>query len=163
VACLVGAAGGPAAPSEVTEPTDKRRWRNDPPRATIRTEHPDQRREQRTIGPIHSRTARRPTEHRDLVAQTDHLCFAAHSLAATNHETERGAEREVHEAKEHPQILPDGAEPCSRAETGVLKPFTLDQRPPVLPSTILRPPRDPPNVRRRDRLSRLIHEYEIAA
>jgi hypothetical protein len=35
-----------------------------------------------------------------------------------------GAERDVHEAKEHPQILADGAEPDSRAETGVLKPFT---------------------------------------
>jgi putative transposase len=39
----------------------------------------------------------------------------------------------------------------------------LDQRPPALPSAIPRPPRDPPNVRRRDRLGGLIHEYEIAA
>jgi hypothetical protein len=56
---------GQAAPGEVTGPTDKHRWRNDPPRAT-------------------------------------------------NQETERGAEREVREAKEHPQILADGAEPCSQ-------------------------------------------------
>jgi hypothetical protein len=38
-------------------------------------------------------------------------------------ETEDGAEREVGEAKQHPQILANGTEPCSRAETGVLKPF----------------------------------------
>ncbi len=40
---------------------------------------------------------------------------------------------------------------------------SLNQRPPVLPSAVPRPPGDPPNVHRRDRLGGLIHEYEIAA
>ena len=40
---------------------------------------------------------------------------------------------------------------------------SLDQRPPALPSAIPRPPGDPANVQRRDRLGGLIHEYEIAA
>jgi putative transposase len=39
----------------------------------------------------------------------------------------------------------------------------LDQRPPALPSAIPRPPGDPANVHRRDRLGGLIHEYEHAA
>jgi putative transposase len=39
----------------------------------------------------------------------------------------------------------------------------LDQRPPILPSAVPQPPGNPPNVRRRDRLGGLIHEYEIAA
>jgi putative transposase len=39
----------------------------------------------------------------------------------------------------------------------------LDQRPPIPPSAVPRPPGDPANVRRRDRLGGLIHEYEIAA
>ncbi len=40
---------------------------------------------------------------------------------------------------------------------------SLDQRPPALPSAIPRPPRNPANVHRRDRLGGLIHEYETAA
>ena len=40
---------------------------------------------------------------------------------------------------------------------------SLDQRPPALPSAVPRPPGDPANVHRRDRLGGLIHEYEIAA
>ena len=40
---------------------------------------------------------------------------------------------------------------------------SLDQRPPALPSAIPRPPGNPANVHRRDRLGGLIHEYEIAA
>jgi putative transposase len=39
----------------------------------------------------------------------------------------------------------------------------LDQRPPIPPSPVPRPPGDPPNVRSRDRLGGLIHEYKIAA
>jgi putative transposase len=40
---------------------------------------------------------------------------------------------------------------------------SLDQRPPIPPSAVPRPPGDPPNVRRQNRLGGLIHEYEIAA
>jgi putative transposase len=40
---------------------------------------------------------------------------------------------------------------------------SLDQRPPALPNSIPRPPGNPVDVRRRDRLGGLIHEYEIAA
>ena len=40
---------------------------------------------------------------------------------------------------------------------------SLDQRPPIPPSAVPRPPGDPPNVHRRDRLGGLIHEYKIAA
>jgi putative transposase len=40
---------------------------------------------------------------------------------------------------------------------------SLDQRPPALPSAVPPPPGNPANVRRRDRLGGLIHEYETAA
>jgi putative transposase len=39
----------------------------------------------------------------------------------------------------------------------------LDQRPPISPNAVPRPPGDPPILRRRDRLGGLIHDYEIAA
>jgi putative transposase len=40
---------------------------------------------------------------------------------------------------------------------------SLDQRPPALPNTTPRPPGNPANVHRQDRLGGLIHEYETAA
>jgi putative transposase len=40
---------------------------------------------------------------------------------------------------------------------------SLDQRPPALPSAVPRPPGNPANVHRQDRLGGLIHEYETAA
>jgi transposase InsO family protein len=39
----------------------------------------------------------------------------------------------------------------------------LDRRRPAPGRTIPRPPGDPPNVHRRDRLDGLIHEYQITA
>jgi hypothetical protein len=100
----------PATPRKVAVPADKGCWCNDPPRSTIRTERPDQRCEQRTIGPIQRRTARRPTEHRELVAQHNQLSLATSAIAATEPKTEDRAEGEVGEAKQHRQILADRAQ-----------------------------------------------------